>query len=200
MTKRLALAIGAASALAVLAGCATQQPVAHYGHPALYAAQPVVVVQQPAQVVYAQPQFRQGGYYAAAPVYAPAPVYTQAYSTYPQQPVYSQGYAQPYPQSYAYAPGYAPAPQRNDLGRTAVGALAGGVVGSQFGGSKNARTAATVVGAGAGAMVAQGGYSNEAVGGAVLGGIVGSRFGKGEGRNAAAALGAGLGAWMAVKD
>ena len=179
VTTRLALALGAASALAMLTGCATQQPVANYGHPALYAAQPVVVVQQPAHVVYAQPQYRHGGYYAAAPVYAPAPVYTQ---------------------SYAYAPGYAPAPARNDVGRTAVGALAGGVIGSQFGGSKNARTAATVVGAGAGAMVAQGGYSNEAVGGAVLGGIIGSRFGKGEGRNAAAAIGAGLGAWMAVKD
>ncbi len=199
MMKRLTLTLGAVSALAVLTGCATQQPVANYGHPALYAAQPVVVVQQPAQVVYAQPQpqYRHGGYYAAAPVYAPAPVYTQSYTTYPQ-PVYSQGYAQP--QSYAYAPGYAPAPARNDVGRTAVGALAGGVIGSQFGGSRNARTAATVVGAGAGAMVAQGGYSNEAVGGAVLGGIIGSRFGKGEGRNAAAAIGAGLGAWMAVKD
>jgi hypothetical protein len=188
VTTRLALALGAASALAMLTGCATQQPVANYGHPALYAAQPVVVVQQPAQVVYAQPQYRHGGYYAAAPVYAPSPVYTQSYTTYPQ------------PQSYAYAPGYAPAPARNDVGRTAVGALAGGVIGSQFGGSRNARTAATVVGAGAGAMVAQGGYSNEAVGGAVLGGIIGSRFGKGEGRNAAAAIGAGLGAWMAVQD
>ena len=163
---------------AVLAGCASQPQAVNYGHPALNAAaQPTVIVVQ-----------------------QPVPVYSgYGYATYPPQaPYYTQGgYASGYAPGYAAAPPVAP---RNDAGRTAVGALAGGLVGSQFGGSRNARTAATVVGAGAGAMVAQGQYSNEALGGAVLGGVVGSRFGKGEGRNAAAALGAGLGAWMAVRD
>jgi hypothetical protein len=174
---------------AFLAGCASQPQALNYGHPALNAvAQPaVIVVQQPVPDYSGYGyDYGRGGYVQNYPVgyatsYQPAPYYTQG----------------------GYAPGYAAAPPvapRNDAGRTAVGALAGGLVGSQFGGSRNARTAATVVGAGAGAMVAQGQYSNEALGGAVLGGVVGSRFGKGEGRNAAAALGAGLGAWMAVRD
>jgi outer membrane lipoprotein SlyB len=185
---RLSLPALAAGAL-VLTGCATQPPHANYGHPALNqaAARPTVVVVQPAPVVYT----------TTSAGYTTVPAYGYGSTTY------GYGYggqAASYP-TYGYANPAPVAPQpNNNVGRTAFGAVAGGLVGSQFGGSPNARTAATVVGAGAGAMMAQGQYSNEAAAGAAIGGLVGSRFGKGEGRNAAAALGAGLGAWMAVRD
>jgi outer membrane lipoprotein SlyB len=187
--RRFSLPALAASML-LLTGCATQPPHANYGHPALnqVAARPTVVVVQPAPVVYT----------TTSAGYTTVPAYGYGGTTYG----YGYGGGQPasYP-TYGYGNPAPVAPQpNNNVGRTAFGAVAGGLVGSQFGGSPNARTAATVVGAGAGAMMAQGQYSNEAAAGAAIGGLVGSRFGKGEGRNAAAALGAGLGAWMAVRD
>lgn len=90
--------------------------------------------------------------------------------------------------------------QRSDNVRVVIGSLAGGVIGSRFGGG-DGRIAGVAVGAATGAMAAQGGYGNDAAGGAggaLVGAIIGSRFGRGDGRLAGAALGAGLGAWLAV--
>jgi uncharacterized protein YcfJ len=90
-----------------------------------------------------------------------------------------------------------PAPAA-DPGRMALGALAGGLIGSRFG-SGSGRIAATGAGAAIGAMAGQGGGFNTdmAIGG-LLGGLVGSRFGEGSGRLAATAIGAGLGAFLTV--
>lgn len=89
-----------------------------------------------------------------------------------------------------------PAPASSS--RIALGALAGGVIGSRFG-HGDGRTAATGAGAAIGAMLMQGGgYNSDMAGGALLGGLAGSRFGKGSGQLAATAIGAGLGAFLAV--
>jgi uncharacterized protein YcfJ len=90
--------------------------------------------------------------------------------------------------------------QSNAGGRAVMGALAGGLIGSQFGGSPNARVAGAAAGAALGVMSAQGQPSGQALGGALVGGVIGSRFGGGTGRQAAAAAGAALGAWLAVPN
>lgn len=121
----------------------------------------------------------------AAPPYAAA--------GYPAQPMY-----QPYDPGYA-VPAYTPAPTMyTDPGRVAAGAVIGGLIGSQFGGSANARIASSAAGAAIGVMAAQGRPSGQAIAGGIVGGVIGSRFGGGTGRNAAAAIGAGLGSWLAV--
>ena len=122
----------------------------------------------------------------AAPPYAAA-----VYPAY--QPVHL-----PYDQGYA-VPAYTPASTMyTDPGRVAAGAVIGGLIGSQLGGSSNARIASSAAGAAIGVMAAQGHPSGQAIAGGVVGGVIGSRFGGGAGRNAAAAIGAGLGSWLAV--
>jgi hypothetical protein len=85
----------------------------------------------------------------------------------------------------------------NDPGRVAMGALIGGLAASHIG-RGDGRVAAVAVGAGVGAMAAQGGYSSEAAVGGLAGALIGSHVGRGNGRVGAAALGAGLGTWLAV--
>lgn len=115
--------------------------------------------------------------------------------------VFLSGCAAPQPAmvNYGHPALNQPAPSRlqNDPGRVAVGTVAGGVIGSHFGGG-NGRLVGTAVGAATGAMMSQGQYTSEAAAGAAIGGIIGSRFGGGNGRAAATAIGAGLGAFMAA--
>lgn len=83
-----------------------------------------------------------------------------------------------------------------EVGRAAVGGAIGGVIGNQIGDGRG-RTAATVVGAAAGTLIASGCKvgAGTAVGG-LLGGLLGSQVGGGNGKNVMAGVGGAVGAWL----
>lgn len=99
--------------------------------PVVYQAPPTVVYQAPPQVIYRD-----------RVVYRDRPVYYEA----PQQ------YYEPRPQRYYEQPASYPSSGGNRLVGQAVGAVAGGVIGNQFG-QGNGRVAATAIGAVVGSVI-----------------------------------------------
>jgi uncharacterized protein YcfJ len=138
--------------------------------------------------------------YSSAYVVPPQPVY--------QQPVYQQPVTAAYPgydggDRAVPQPSYTPPPvAQSALPAAALGAVAGGLIGSRFG-SGNGRTAVAATGAALGAVMGANAANPNStpitpgtVIGGVVGGLVGSRLGQGNGKTAAAALGAAVGAMV----
>lgn len=151
-------------------------------------------------IQYNQPYYNQPYYIQNNQQYVAPNTYYYQRRNEPQVQIYAVPQTvtvqpRPYwqPQGNYYSPTYTNQPN-NSLSGT-IGAIAGGVIGSQVG-RGNGSVASSAIGAATGLVVGSGcrTVTGGQVIGAIAGGILGSQVGRGNGRTVAAAIGAATGA------